>query len=96
MASASVETTLEFWASSLRDVKARMRPLFTRERVARSAGQFLDGLLGNEPRKTDEFAGALERSRASDKPSIIHCLIDPEAITPARSLTAIRKAALNT
>ena len=52
MASASVETTLEFWASSLRDVKARMRPLFRQERVARSAGQFLDGLLGNEPRKT--------------------------------------------
>jgi len=52
MASASVETTLELWASSLRDVKARIRPLFTQERVARSAGAFLDGLLGNEPRKT--------------------------------------------
>jgi SRSO17 transposase len=52
MASASIETTLEFWASSLRDVKARMRPLFTQERVAVSAGLFLDGLLGNERRKT--------------------------------------------
>jgi SRSO17 transposase len=52
MASGSVETTLELWASSLRDVKARMRPLFTQERVARSAGDFLDGLLSNEPRKT--------------------------------------------
>jgi SRSO17 transposase len=52
MAGASIEATLEFWASSLRDVKARVRPLFTQERVARSAGQFLDGLLGNEPRKT--------------------------------------------
>ncbi len=49
---ASVETTLELWASSLRDVKTRIRPLFTQERVAASAGQFLDGLLGNEPRKT--------------------------------------------
>lgn len=52
MASASVETTLELWASSLRDVKARMRGLFTQERVAASAGQFLDGLLGDERRKT--------------------------------------------
>ena len=52
MAGRSVETTLELWASSLRNVKARIRPLFTQERVTESAGQFLDGLLGNEPRKT--------------------------------------------
>ena len=31
---ASMEATLELWASSLGDVKARMRPLFTQERVA--------------------------------------------------------------
>src|SRR6478609_2797384 len=52
MAGASIETTLELWASSLRDVKQRMRPLFSQDRAATSAGQFLDGLLGNEPRKT--------------------------------------------
>ncbi len=52
MAGASIETTLELWAKSLRDVKTRIRPLFTQDRVAMSAGQFLDGLLGNEPRKT--------------------------------------------
>ena len=52
MAGASIETTLELWASSLREVKARMRPLFTQERVAASAGLFLDGLLGPERRKT--------------------------------------------
>src|ERR1700751_1622490 len=52
MAGASVETTLELWASSLRDVKARISPLFSQKRVAASAGKFLDGLLGNEPRKT--------------------------------------------
>jgi SRSO17 transposase len=52
MACASIETTLELWASSLRDVKGRIRPLFGQERVAGSAGQFLDGLLGSEPRKT--------------------------------------------
>src|SRR5271169_2892004 len=52
MAGASIETTLELWASSLRDVKARIGPLFGQKRVAASAGQFLDGLLGNESRKT--------------------------------------------
>lgn len=52
MASASVEATLGLWAQSLRDVKARMRPLFTQERVAASAGLLLDGLLGDERRKT--------------------------------------------
>jgi SRSO17 transposase len=52
MTVASIETTLELWASSLRDMKTRMRPLFLQKRVAASAAQFLDGLLGNEPRKT--------------------------------------------
>lgn len=49
---ASIEDTLALWASSLREAKRRIRPLFTQDRVATSAGQFLDALLGNEPRKT--------------------------------------------
>jgi len=49
---ASIETTLELWASALRDVKARMRQLFKQERMAVSAGLLLDGLLGEERRKT--------------------------------------------
>lgn len=52
MTGASIEATLELWASSLRDVKSRMRGLFTQERVAASANLFLDGLLGDERRKT--------------------------------------------
>src|ERR1051325_11845201 len=52
MRGVSIEGTLELWASSLREAKARMRPLFTQERVAASAGLFLDGLLGEEQRKT--------------------------------------------
>jgi hypothetical protein len=48
----SIETILELWAASLRNVKARMRPFCTQDRVAASAGQFLDGLLGDERRKT--------------------------------------------
>src|ERR1700751_3489130 len=60
---ASVEDTLTLWASSLRDVKQRIRPLFTQRRVAASAGEFLDGLLGNEPRKT----GWIRAETAGDK-----------------------------
>ena len=52
MSGASIKTTLEVWASSLRNVKARIRLLFTQERVAASASLFLDGLLGDERRKT--------------------------------------------
>src|SRR5215218_9322851 len=52
MTGASLETTLDLWASSLRDIKGRMRSLFTQERVAASAGLSLDGLLGPERRKT--------------------------------------------
>jgi SRSO17 transposase len=52
MGFASVETTLELWASSLRDMKKRRRPLFAQERTAMNAGVCLDGLLGGEPRNT--------------------------------------------
>src|SRR2546430_17415245 len=52
MAGAPVEATLELWASSLRGVKRRMRPLFAQERAGMNAGLFLEGLLGDERRKT--------------------------------------------
>jgi acetolactate synthase-1/2/3 large subunit len=48
---------------------------------------------GETVRETGEFAGALARARASGKASIIHCLIDPEAITPTRGLSEIRGTA---
>jgi SRSO17 transposase len=52
VAGVAVEDALELWASSLREAKRRIRLLFTQERVAVSAGLFLDGLLGPERRKT--------------------------------------------
>jgi SRSO17 transposase len=52
MTGVSVETALELWASSVRDVKGRIRPLFQQDRMAASAGFFLDALLGPERRKT--------------------------------------------
>nr|WP_243697794.1 IS630 family transposase [Acidomonas methanolica] len=48
----SVEDVLTLTLEALRDAKARMRPVFGQERVALSAGRFLETLLGNEPRKT--------------------------------------------
>src|SRR3982751_2930074 len=49
---ASIEETLALWATSLREIKKRIRPLFLQERVARNVGLFLEGLLGDEQRKT--------------------------------------------
>ena len=37
-----------------------------------------------------EFAPAFERARASGKPSIIEVRLDPEAITPTKTLSEIK------
>ncbi len=49
---------------------------------------------GERVETTEEFAPAFERAVRSGKPAIIHCLLDPEAITPAKSLSTIRAEAL--
>ncbi|MDJ1159529.1 thiamine pyrophosphate-binding protein [Chelatococcus sp. SYSU_G07232] len=49
---------------------------------------------GERVEKTEDFAPAFERALASGKPAILHCLIDPEAISPATTLSAIREKAL--
>ncbi|MEQ1943067.1 thiamine pyrophosphate-binding protein [Mesorhizobium sp. VNQ89] len=41
--------------------------------------------------ETAEFAPAFERARASGKPAIIEIKLDPEAITPTKTLTQIRE-----
>jgi acetolactate synthase-1/2/3 large subunit len=46
---------------------------------------------GETVERTADFAAAFERSRASGKPSIVEIRLDPEAITPTRSLTDIRE-----
>jgi acetolactate synthase-1/2/3 large subunit len=48
---------------------------------------------GETVRATAEFAPAFERALASGQPAIIHCLLDPQAITPTATLDTIRKAA---
>jgi acetolactate synthase-1/2/3 large subunit len=49
---------------------------------------------GETVRKTAEFAPAFQRCMASGLPSIIHCFIDPEAITATKTLSEIRAEAL--
>jgi len=51
------------------------------------------GAHGETVETTDQFGPAFERARASGLPSILHLKIDPEAITPAASLSQIRAAA---
>ncbi|MEP9388732.1 thiamine pyrophosphate-binding protein [Mesorhizobium sp. KR9-304] len=46
---------------------------------------------GETVEKTDEFAPAFERARKSGKPAIIEIKLDPEAITPTKTLTDIRE-----
>ncbi|WP_296745104.1 thiamine pyrophosphate-binding protein [Mesorhizobium sp.] len=45
---------------------------------------------GETVEKTADFAPAFERARASGKPAIVEIRLDPEAITPTRTLTQIR------
>ena len=45
---------------------------------------------GETVEKTEDFAAAFLRARASGKPSIIEVKLDPEAITPTRTLSDIR------
>jgi acetolactate synthase-1/2/3 large subunit len=49
---------------------------------------------GERVETTDDFAPAFERAVRSGKPAILHCLIDPEAITPSRTLSQIRDEAI--
>lgn len=48
---------------------------------------------GERVASTEEFAPAFERALASGRPAILHCLIDPEAITPVTTLSALRESA---
>jgi acetolactate synthase-1/2/3 large subunit len=49
---------------------------------------------GETVERTEDFAGAFERASRSGKPAIVELKIDPDAITPATTLSAIREKAL--
>lgn len=49
---------------------------------------------GERVETTEQFAPAFQRALASGKPAILHCLLDPEAITPTATLQKLREQAL--
>src|SRR5882724_7695523 len=51
------------------------------------------GAHGEVVERTEDFAPAFERAHASGKPAILELRIDPDAITPATTLSAIREKA---
>jgi acetolactate synthase-1/2/3 large subunit len=55
---------------------------------------FAYGAHGERVERTEEFAPALARAMQSGKPALIHCLIDPQAITPAATLDSLRAQGL--
>ena len=58
--------------------------------LARAYGGF-----GATVEKTADFAKAFADAQSSGKPAIIHVKVDPQAITPATTLDAIRAKALS-
>ena len=52
------------------------------------------GGYGERVELTEEFEPAFERAIASGLPAILHLIVDPEALTPAASLSQIREKAL--
>jgi acetolactate synthase-1/2/3 large subunit len=52
------------------------------------------GAHGETVERTEDFAPAYERAAKSGKPALIELRIDPDAITPATTLSAVREKAL--
>ena len=50
------------------------------------------GAYGERIHQTEAFPAAFERAKASGKPSLLELIVDPEALTPKQSLTAIRES----
>src|SRR5271163_2298461 len=86
---ASIEETLGLWAASLREVKKRIRPLFGQERVARNAGLFLEGLLGDEQRKTGWMRAEAAGDPGPWRQQAILGQMEMRSISPCRCCCAV-------
>ena len=53
------------------------------------AGDFPKG----SPKFEDSYRKVMADAKKSGKPAIVHCLIDPEAITPTTTISKLRAAA---
>ena len=52
------------------------------------------GGFGATIERTEDFAAAFKAAQASGKPAILHLKVDPQAISPATTLDAIRAKAM--
>src|SRR3954466_11611849 len=52
------------------------------------------GGYGERVDRTEDFPPAFERALQSGQPAILHCIVDPQALTPTMTLDAIRARAL--
>jgi acetolactate synthase I/II/III large subunit len=52
------------------------------------------GAHGETVERTEDFEGAVERALAAGRPALLSLRVDPEAITPTFTLSAIRETAL--
>jgi acetolactate synthase-1/2/3 large subunit len=52
------------------------------------------GGFGARVEKTEDFYPAFKAAQASGKPAILHCIVDPQAISPATTIDAIRAKSL--
>jgi acetolactate synthase-1/2/3 large subunit len=49
---------------------------------------------GEKVERTEDFPDAFERALGSGLPSVVHLVVDPEAITPRQTITAIRESSI--
>ena len=54
------------------------------------------GAYGELVERTDDFPRAFERALEAGRPALLELRVDPEAITPRATLSAIRAAAQHT
>lgn len=52
------------------------------------------GAAGETVRRTDQFAPALERALAANRPALLHLLVDPQAVTMNATIDELRAQAL--
>lgn len=48
---------------------------------------------GERVERSEEFAPAFERALQSGRPAMIHCIVDPQALTPTMTLDTVRERA---
>jgi hypothetical protein len=97
---ARIEIPASNWQTARRAFARRGERFVTPAPTARTGGQILvDQLVAQGVERLycvpgESYSSPPSRARASGLPAILHVKVDPEAITPSTTLTAIRETAL--